>query len=239
MVKGLQKVGFGLFWVVWLMVCYFVAQLVIFATIELLPIEIQSDDTLALAFVSALVYMVTLAVLVVVPYQLRERLKLPPKLAELVGLGRKIAASDLTKAIGTFLIYLAVLIGVMSVFSLFFPELSEQEQNLGFEKSGNNLGQLVLIFISLVVVPPVCEEMIMRGFLFGRLRTRLSFWPVAIIVSAVFALAHGQINVAVDTFVLSLFLCHLREKTGAVWSPMIVHMLKNLLGFMLVFVVVV
>jgi membrane protease YdiL (CAAX protease family) len=239
MVKKLGRFWYVAAWALWLMFCYFLAQLLIFVTIELLPIEIYSDDTATLALISALVYAATLAILVLVPWRLRGRLKLPAKISDLVGLQRKIAWSDLTKAVSTFLLYMVALIGIMQIFALLFPELSEQEQNLGFEKSGNSFGQLALIFVSLVIIPPVVEELIMRGFLFGRLRAKVAFWPAAIVVSLVFAVAHGQVNVAVDTFVLSLFLCHVREQTGAVWSPIIIHMLKNLLGFLLVFVVVV
>jgi membrane protease YdiL (CAAX protease family) len=141
------------------------------------------------------------------------------------------------KAFLTFLLYIVALVGVMWVFALLFPELSEQEQDLGFEKSGNGFSQLKLIFVSLVIIPPVVEELIMRGFLFGRLRAKVGFWPATIVVSLIFALAHGQVNVAIDTFVLSLFLCHVREQTGAIWSPIIIHTLKNLLGFSLVFMV--
>jgi membrane protease YdiL (CAAX protease family) len=231
-----KKILYAVAWLLWLVVCYFLADVVIFTTIDLLPFEIHSDDTVLLATISALVYVVTLVILVGVPYINRKRLKLSDKIEALVGLSQKIAWQDVKKAISTFILYMVVLVGVMSLFAFLFPELSDQEQNLGFEKTGNSWWQLAVIFVSLVIVPPVAEELMMRGFLFGRLRQKLPFWAVSIIVSLMFALAHGQVNVAIDTFVLSLFLCNLREKTGAVWSPIIVHMLKNLLGFLLVFV---
>lgn len=239
MVNNVKKVFYCLAWVTWLIFCYFTAQLLISAISDFLPFKIQSSDTLAISIISALIYIITLAIFIFVPWAIRDQIKLPAKLRELVGLGRKINKSDLKKGIVTFITYLVVLLGVMSIFTLFFPDLSGEEQNLGFEKIGNNFWQLILIFISLVIIPPIFEEAIMRGVLFGRLRTKVSFLPAAIIVSAIFAVAHGQINVAVDTFVLSMFLCNLREKTGSIWAPIIVHMLKNLLGFILVFIAVV
>jgi membrane protease YdiL (CAAX protease family) len=239
MVSFAKKALYAVAWLLWLVVCYFLANVVIFTTLELLPFEIRSDDTVLLAVISALVYVATLAILVVLPYANRKRLKLLDKIENLVGLSRQVNWADVKKAAATFILYMVVLVGVMSLFSFLFPDLSEQEQNLGFDKTGNSWWQLAVIFVSLVIVPPVAEELIMRGFLFGRLRQKLPFWPVSIIVSLVFAVAHGQVNVALDTFVLSMFLCNLREKTGAIWSPIIVHMLKNLLGFTLVFVVAV
>jgi membrane protease YdiL (CAAX protease family) len=238
-----KKILYATGWLLWLTVCYLLASVVISTTLDLLPFEIHDDDTVLLAIISALVYVATLAILVLLPWVNRQRLKLPSKITELVGLSQKIAWQDVKKAISTFILYMVVLVGVMSLFAfvdgVFGWNLSDQEQNLGFEKTGNSWWQLAVIFVSLVIVPPIAEELMMRGFLFGRLRQKLPFWAVSITVSLMFALAHGQVNVAVDTFVLSLFLCNLREKTGAVWSPIIVHMLKNLLGFLLVFVVVI
>jgi membrane protease YdiL (CAAX protease family) len=237
--KFAKQFLYALAWVLWLVFCYFLSQILIFVTLDLLPIEVRDDDTILLAVISALVYAVTLVILVLVPWSMRTRLKLSSKLTELVGASRKVVWSDLGKALASFALYLLVLIGVMSLFAFVFPDLSDQEQSLGFAKTGNSFWQLALIFVSLVIIPPICEEMIMRGFLFGRLRQKLPFWVTAVIVSLVFSVAHGQVNVAIDTFVLSLFLCSVREKTGAIWAPIIVHMLKNLLGFILVFVMVV
>ncbi|MDR3125989.1 MAG: hypothetical protein LBU20_02900, partial [Candidatus Nomurabacteria bacterium] len=148
MVKLYKVFGYVAGWLVWLVVSYFLAQVLIFTPFELLAVEIRSDDTAVLTAVSALVYALTLAILVFGPYLARKSLKLPAKISELVGLARKVEWADLKKAVGTFLLYLAVLIGVMSVFAFLFPELSEQEQNLGFDKVGNNWLQLGLIFVS-------------------------------------------------------------------------------------------
>jgi membrane protease YdiL (CAAX protease family) len=39
---------------------------------------------------------------------------------------------------------------------------------------------------------------------------------------------------AFDTFILSVVLVYLREKTGALYAGMLVHMLNNLLAFFVV-----
>lgn len=239
MVNNVKKVFYCLSWIIWLVFCYFSAQILVSVVLQLVSFDVQNSGTLATSIISASVYVVTLAMFALGPWIIRDRITLPNKVAELVGLSRKVNWGDLKNAIGTFVIYLVVLLGVMSIFTFLFPELSAEEQNLGFDKINNSSWQLILIFISLVVVPPIFEEVIMRGVLFGRLRAKISFWPTAIIVSTIFAIAHGQINVAVDTFVLSMFLCNLREKTGTIWAPIIVHALKNLLGFILVFIVVI
>ena len=239
MVNVIKKTAYVLAWVLWLAFCYLLAQILILVPFRYLPDDFSVNNTFMSFAISALVYILASILLVGGPWMMRKRLKISEKVTEFIGLTRAIKLADFKKAIGAYLLYMLVLIGVMLAFAFFFPELSNQEQSLGFDKTGNNLWQLGLIFISLVIISPVFEELIMRGVLFGRLRLKISFWPVALITSILFAIAHGQINVAIDTFILSLFLCGLREKTGTIWAPIIVHMLKNFLGFLLVFVVVV
>ncbi len=135
-------------------------------------------------------------------------------------------------------LYIAVLIAAKTL----VPSLDiEKEQDIGFDRSIKGLS-LLPAFITLVIIPPITEEIVARGFLFGGLRTKLPFISSAIITSAMFAAAHiggakeGLLWVAaVDTFILSLILCYLREKTGSLWPPIVVHMLKNGLAFFILF----
>jgi len=119
----------------------------------------------------------------------------------------------------------------------------DQRQELGYDTSvyGVDLG---LVFISLVVLPPLVEEILFRGLLYTQIRK--AFWVgwSAVIISLLFGAAHLQIGsgnpllwvAAVDTFVLSMVLVYLREKTGSIWSGVGVHALKNLVAFMILFV---
>jgi len=113
-----------------------------------------------------------------------------------------------------------------------------QKQDLGFNSvAGSN--QMVLVFISLVILPPIAEEIMMRGLLFSGLRTRLKLLPAMVITSALFAVAHLEFGsgnallwtAAMDTFILSLVLCFLREKTHSLIPGMILHGLKNCIAF--------
>ena len=135
----------------------------------------------------------------------------------------------------------AVLLIIMS--AIFSSIDLEQEQQLGFNPEQNSVG-LVLTFISLVVLPPLIEEFIMRGFLFTSLLARYRFAVAAITASIVFAVAHLQFGsdapllwvAAIDTFILSLVLCYMRFKTGSLWPGIFLHGLKNLVAFLSIFV---
>ena len=125
--------------------------------------------------------------------------------------------------------------GVTYVFSLMPWFDAGEVQNVGFSLylSGWERG---LAFLLLVVVAPVAEELIFRGWLYGKLRTRLAA-PVAIlVVSALFGLVHMQWNVGVNVFALSVVLCLMREVTGTVYAGILTHMIKNGVAFYLVFV---
>lgn len=146
-------------------------------------------------------------------------------------------------AILGFVAYFVMYIIVLIVVSKFIPGLNlEQKQELGFNNTARG-HDLWFIFASLVILPPLVEEIVMRGFLFTNLRIKLSFLKSAVIVSILFAAAHlgeggsgGLLWVAaIDTFVLSLVLCYLREKTKSLWPSIGVHLIKNGLAFILLF----
>lgn len=115
----------------------------------------------------------------------------------------------------------------------------EQQQEHGFDVLLSNADK-IMAFISLVVLPPLVEEIVFRGFVFTGLRKKLTFVWATLITSVLFAAPHllassvGLLWVAgLDTLVLSFVLCYLRERTGALWAPIAVHAFKNGLAFVI------
>ncbi len=144
------------------------------------------------------------------------------------------------------LAYLLSYVVIVSIVNALVPTLNlEQRQNLGFDNPEGPL-QLAAVFLALVVLPPIVEELVFRGFVFGGLRTRFNFWVTAIITSAVFAVGHLQFGndapllwvAAIDTFILSMVMCYVRERTGSIIPTMIMHALKNLLAFSFLYIFV-
>ncbi|MEK7153780.1 MAG: CPBP family intramembrane glutamic endopeptidase, partial [Patescibacteria group bacterium] len=121
----------------------------------------------------------------------------------------------------------------------------EQEQALGFTRGISGTG-LVMAFVSLVILPPLAEEIIFRGFLYGTLRANKVRAGVAILVtSLIFGSLHlfgaaegGLLWIAfVDTFILSLVLCYFREQNGTIWASVGIHALKNGFVFLNLFII--
>ncbi len=119
-----------------------------------------------------------------------------------------------------------------------------QRQQTGFENATSGMA-LAVTFVSLVILPPLIEEFVMRGFLFTSLKKGMDVKIAAVITSVLFAVAHLQLGngvpalwlAALDTFILSLVLCYLRHKTGSLWAGIGLHMLKNGIAFAVLFVI--
>jgi membrane protease YdiL (CAAX protease family) len=117
--------------------------------------------------------------------------------------------------------------------SKLFPSFdATQSQDVGFQFV--SVSDRIIAGLMLVFIVPFFEEAVFRGWLFGLLREKLNFWWVAIIVSATFGFLHGQWNVGIDVFLLSMVLCWFRERTGSIWVGVSMHALKNLLAFIVI-----
>lgn len=162
-----------------------------------------------------------------------------------IGLGR-FKLGYLGYSLAGFFVYFVSLIPVVMIASALVPSLNvEQEQELGFDAIGSYSGvELGLIALLLVVITPIIEEVVFRGVLYGSLKKAMKTWLAAIFTSFLFAIGHlaasseGPLYIAaIDTFVLSLVLVYLREKTGSLWASIGLHALKNGIAFITVFVV--
>ncbi len=161
-----------------------------------------------------------------------------------VGYHRRPVWSDLLFAILGFAAYAGIFVVVASLASSLLHVDLDQKQELGFD-TVVGLADKIMAFISLVVLPPIVEETIFRGFLFTGLRTKLSFIWTTLFVSLAFGGLHilesssGLLWIgAIDTFILSLILCYLREKTNNLWAGIGVHALKNAIAFTFLYIYV-
>lgn len=129
-----------------------------------------------------------------------------------------------------YIVYI-VLAQVLTNVMMLLPWFNVDEaQDVGFSYLGG-FGDKIIAFIALVVIAPIVEEVIMRGWLYGKVRNKLKMIPAMLLISLVFGALHGQWNVAVTTFAMSMVLCSMREMTGSIWSGVLLHMLSNGIAF--------
>jgi len=126
-------------------------------------------------------------------------------------------------------------IGIVYLFSLFPWFNAEESQSTGFGPYMGT-GERAIAFLVLVVLAPIVEEVIFRGWLYGRLRARMGVVGAILITSTLFALLHFQWNVSVNVFALSVVACVLREITGTIYAGILTHMIKNGVAFYLLYV---
>lgn len=153
---------------------------------------------------------------------------------------RKPRWRDPLYTVAGFAVYFLLYAAVLAAASALVPSLNvDQKQELGFDNATSSTISLALTFISLVVLPPIVEEVVFRGFIFTGLRNKFKPLSAALITSIIFAVAHLQIGngkpllwvAALDTFILSLVLCYLRNKTDSLWPGIFLHALKNGIAF--------
>lgn len=161
-----------------------------------------------------------------------------------VGL-KKPHVSDIGRTLLVYFGYLAAFIVITVIAKALVPSLDLEQEQFNFDAISKTAPNLFFLFVSLVILPPIMEEILTRGFLYTGLRSKLKVIPSAIITSIIFAAAHLQFGegapllwiAALDTFVLSLALVYLREKTGRLAAPIMLHGLKNAIAFCLLFFV--
>jgi membrane protease YdiL (CAAX protease family) len=132
--------------------------------------------------------------------------------------------------------YFAILAVVFMLIKTYIPAINlEQKQEIGLGNVSSAL--LPLVYLSIAILPPLSEEMMFRGFFLSRLRHhKVGKWASAIVVSLLFALSHGQLNVGIDTFILSMVMIYVLDTRKNLWISVGIHMLKNTIAFLGLFV---
>lgn len=147
-------------------------------------------------------------------------------------------------ALAGFAVYFPLFFITLTIIRVFIPTLDvNQQQQIGFE-SATTRPELLLVFISLVLLPPLIEEMLCRGFLFSGLKTKLPVIGAALVTSLLFAAPHLQVGsdkpllwaAFIDTFILSMVLVYLRVRSGSLWPAIGLHAIKNGVAFLALFV---
>lgn len=191
---------------------------------------VENDPVLATVS-AALVYSLALAIAVGIPYLYKKTTSLKD-----LGLGRLVSWLDIFSAPAALVVYMVFSGLLMVAMSSLFPSLDMQQvQDVGFSNLSSRY-QYVLAFLTLVVIAPIAEEALFRGYLYGKLKKYVPLWVAVVVTSLLFGAAHGQWNVAIDTFALSVVMCALREMTGSIWAGILLHMTKNGIAFYFLFI---
>jgi membrane protease YdiL (CAAX protease family) len=102
-------------------------------------------------------------------------------------------------------------------------------------RTASAAGWLPLLWLAVVVVTPIGEEILFRGFLFrGWLRNPREAWPVILITALLWGLVHVQYDAYVigQVFVFGVMLGWLRWTTGSTILTILLHAMINCEGML-------
>lgn len=241
-----RRVLYGLYAAIWVAGMFVAAQLIILLCALLvrelnISLPLTLNDTVLQTTVSALVYMIAIVLAVGVPWLvLKQKLNWSD-----LGFAQPLPSwRDIGLAPLAFIISSVATVVVMALVGVILPGVDmDAKQAIGFENLTERY-EMLLAFFTLVVLAPVCEEILFRGYFYGRVRRYYNaFWAIAL-TSVVFGLMHLyagpglplQWNVFIGTAVLAIFIGLLREYTGSIWAGILLHMIKNGIAFFVLFV---
>ena len=139
---------------------------------------------------------------------------------------------DIARGVGGLLIILPAVVGTLVATQWVFEWLDwpRQAHPLLEQLLTAPLGWQAAAIFGAVVLAPLAEEVLFRGLLQSMLRTHFGHpWPAVIVASLMFASVHATAEPqgVPALFVLSLALGYNYERTGRLWSPIVLHAVFN------------
>ncbi len=106
-------------------------------------------------------------------------------------------------------------------------EVEFRTQDIVMKALQGSAGQFAAVAAFGVLVAPVFEEIVFRGFLHAGLRTRLGPAAAAFVAAAAFSGSHFERDAFPALLLMGLFLSDLRERTGGLTAPIAMHACYN------------
>lgn len=235
----LTRLGMSLSYIVWVAFALVgvgmigIPALMIFLAPTDLNAWLSGSPVGAMIF-STLIYVIAI-VIILLPMVIRR--KSLAEIKQAIGLGKPFQASMIPWALVMQGLYIALAMAVLlALYVANIPGLDMgQQQNLGLSDL-TGWYEYVAVFVLLVLVAPIFEEIIFRGYLYGKLRRYSSMVIATLITSAGFGVVHGQVNVAIIVGLLSIMMCIVREKFDSIYPTILMHMFQNGFSYLMIFI---
>ena len=196
-------------------------------------VDLLSENSLAQLLTVALVASITVFLI----YKFLKWRK--QDVREVLLLNKKPTRGMVLDVVLTYGLYFLVLIVTTVFLGIFTGVNIEQSQDLGIA-TPESLGSKIVIFAMLVIIPPVYEEFLFRGFLYNSLKKYGGQILAVILTSLLFGAAHLEYDnlnwiAAIDTLIFSGFLIYISQKHQSLYSAMMLHAIKNAVAFYVLF----
>ena len=120
---------------------------------------------------------------------------------------------------------------------LFPQNTQEQELVTVFRRASEegNFSAVRLMCLSAVVVAPLMEETVFRGYFYSLAKPQVGAGWAAVITSSFFAVSHGNVAAFPGLFVLSMCLTVALERFGSLWVSVFMHSCFNAISLVLIY----
>jgi membrane protease YdiL (CAAX protease family) len=130
----------------------------------------------------------------------------------------------------SYLAYLSIMATILLFTILYDVSLPGfGEQDLYLPLFGNSMIGVVVLMVVAVLIAPIVEEILFRGYIQGTLEKYISPTLSLLITALIFSLSHFQFVVVIPLFILGLLLGALRNHTRSISVPIMFHMLNNVI----------
>ena len=150
--------------------------------------------------------------------------------AELFGL-ENLPWRSLARVVAVFTVIILISVNLLSELSVswledVWPDLQPQETVKAFKES-SGFGFKFLVIVAAVVVAPLAEETLFRGFVYGVLKRYTDAPFAALSSSLMFAIIHMHVGSLLPLCMLAVLFCVAYEITGCLLVPMLLHAVFN------------
>ncbi len=218
----------------WVGFVFFAAQIVVFLIARILinAVNWSINENVAQTVCMVISYALALGVLILVA----KKIFSAQVTRDSLGLRGLPTWTDILLSPVGYIVSLLGAVAIVYVMQLILPVVNWSEtQDVGFNNVVSSTDRIIT-FVALVIFAPLMEELIFRGYLYSRLRGKMSALPAIILVSVLFGAMHGQWNVGIVVGVMSVVLCIAREMTGTIYAGILMHMIRNGIAFYMLYV---
>ena len=102
-----------------------------------------------------------------------------------------------------------------------------KQDTVALLENTKNEAVLGLMIVLAVIIAPLWEEVVFRGYMYPVLKKYGGMWAAALCSSLLFAAVHNNLAALLPLFLLALMMVWLYELTGSIWMPIAMHACFN------------
>jgi membrane protease YdiL (CAAX protease family) len=158
------------------------------------------------------------------------------RVGQLFGFDRLPILRAVVWGVGLLFTALPLVFGTSEIVTQWLRDRSAQDSQeiIQIFRDSTQPGQRVSIILLAVVIAPIAEELVFRGYLYTVMKRFFGSLPSLVFTAVLFGLVHVNVPALVPLFVLACTFTIAYEVTGSLFVPMAMHALFNALNLVAV-----